>query len=51
MTDRDITPPVAGRGIDEPPPFGRRWSRLYWLVAILFAAETAAMWLLTRWAA
>ena len=31
-------------------PFWRRWSRLYWLVAGLFAAETLGLWLLTRWA-
>lgn len=37
--------------LEEPPPFGRRWGRLYWWVAGLFAVETVAMWMLTRWAA
>ena len=37
--------------LEEPPPLLGRWSRLYWLVAGLLAAETAALWLLTRWAA
>jgi hypothetical protein len=41
---------VSQPGLDAPPPFGRRWSRLYWLIAGLFAAETLVLWLLTRWA-
>jgi hypothetical protein len=41
---------VLPRGIDEPPPFWRRWSRLYLLVAGLLAFDVLAFWLLTRWA-
>jgi hypothetical protein len=40
----------AGGGIDQPPPFWGRWSRLYWLVAVLLAADVAVSYLLTRWA-
>jgi hypothetical protein len=39
-----------GSGLDEPPPFWSRWSRLYWFVAGLLAALTLAFWLLSRWA-
>lgn len=38
-------------GLDEPPPFWQRWSRLYWLVAGALAADVIVFWLLTRWAA
>jgi hypothetical protein len=38
-------------GLDEPPPFGGRWSRLYWAVAAALAVDVVAFWLLTRWAA
>jgi hypothetical protein len=37
-------------GAATPPPFGGRWSRLYWLVAAMLAADVLAFWLLTRWA-
>jgi hypothetical protein len=37
-------------GLDQPPPIGGRWSRLYWAVAVLLAADVAAFWLLTWWA-
>jgi len=39
-----------GSGIDQPPPFWRRWRQLYWLVALLLVADVIAFWLLTRWA-
>jgi hypothetical protein len=39
-----------GRGPGDPPPFWSRWSRIYWFVAGLLAAEGLAFWLLTRWA-
>ena len=32
--------------LDRPPPFWGRWSRIYWLVAGLFAAEVVAFCLL-----
>lgn len=35
---------------DEPPPFWSRWSRIYWFIAGLLAAETLAFWLVSRWA-
>ncbi len=35
----------------DPPPFWSRWSRIYWFVGGLLAAETLAFWLLSRWAA
>ena len=38
-------------GVDEPPPFWSRWSRIYWVVAALLAAQTLGYWLLSRWAA
>ena len=38
------------RGIDDPPPILKRWSRLYWLVGGLLAADVLVSWLLTRWA-
>jgi hypothetical protein len=38
------------RGIDDPPPFWKRWGQLYWLVGGLLAADVLACWLLTRWA-
>lgn len=41
--------PVSG-GAGEPPPFWGRWSRIYWFVAGLLAAEALAFWLLSRWA-
>lgn len=37
--------------LDAPPPFWGRWRHVYLLVAGLLAAEVAAFWLLTRWAA
>jgi hypothetical protein len=37
-------------GIDDPPPFWGRWSRIYWLVAGWFAALVLGFWLLSRWA-
>ena len=45
--------PAAERasGLDEPPPFWSRWSRLYWFVAGLLAAQIVAFWLLSRWVA
>jgi hypothetical protein len=45
------TGPSAGSGDrDDPPPFWGRWSRIYLLIAGLLAVETAAFWLLARWA-
>jgi hypothetical protein len=38
-------------GLDDPPPFWSRWSRIYWLVIGLLAADVLAFWLLERWAA
>jgi hypothetical protein len=38
-------------GLDDPPPFWGRWSRLYWLVAGLFVAELLVFCVLSRWAA
>jgi len=38
-------------GLDQPPPIGGRWSRLYWAVAVLLAIDIAALWLVTWWAA
>jgi hypothetical protein len=46
-----VSDPSARPGLDEPPPFWRRWSRLYWLVAGVLAADVIAFWLLARWAA
>jgi hypothetical protein len=40
----------ADRGAEAPPPFWSRWSRIYWFLAGLLAAETLALWLLSRWA-
>ena len=40
----------APRGLYEPPLFWQRWSKLYWLVGGLLAADVLACWLLTRWA-
>jgi hypothetical protein len=37
-------------GLDDPPPLLGRWSRLYWLVGLLLAADVLVSWLLTRWA-
>jgi hypothetical protein len=37
-------------GLDQPPPFWGRWSRLYWLVGGLLAVDMLVFWLLTRWA-
>ena len=37
--------------LHEPPPLLGRWSRLYWIVAIVLALDIAGFWLLTRWAA
>jgi hypothetical protein len=37
-------------GDGEPPPFLRRWSRLYWLVGSLLALEIIALGALTWWA-
>ena len=42
--------PGQAAGLDEPPPFWRRWSRLYWLVTGVLAADVIVFWLLTRWA-
>jgi hypothetical protein len=39
-----------GVGIEAPPPFWGRWSRLYWFVAGLLVFVIVVMWLLTRWA-
>ena len=37
-------------GLNDPPPLLARWSRLYWLVGGLLAADVLVAWLLTRWA-
>ena len=37
-------------GIDAPPPFWRRWSQIYWVVAGLLAFDVLVFWLLTWWA-
>jgi len=37
-------------GIDQPPPFWGKWSRLYWLVGGMLVAELLVFWLLRRWA-
>lgn len=50
MSGIDERSEVAGGGINEPPPFWRRWSQLYLLVAGLLAFDVLAFWLLTRWA-
>jgi hypothetical protein len=43
---------AAGRGgTDEPPPFWSRWSRIYWFIAGLLAAQIIAFWLLSWWTA
>jgi hypothetical protein len=41
---------ILPRGIDTPPPFWSRWSRLYWFVAGLLVFDIVVMWILTRWA-
>jgi hypothetical protein len=44
--------PIQVRSIDPhgPPPFWRRWSRLYLLVGGMLAVEVLVFWLVTRWA-
>lgn len=39
------------KGLDEPPPFWGRWSRLYWLVLGALGLNIFVFWLLARWAA
>ncbi len=34
----------------DPPPFWSRWSRIYWFVGGLLAAQVLGFWLLSRWA-
>jgi hypothetical protein len=47
----DEQSPADGQsGIDTPPPFWGRWSKLYWLVGGLLAADVVVAWWLTRWA-
>lgn len=36
--------------IDEPPPFWSKWSRIYWVVAGLLAADILLFRLLGWWA-
>jgi hypothetical protein len=43
-------PPEPATGLHQPPPFWGRWSRLYWLVAGVLAADVVLFWLLTWWA-
>ena len=38
------------RGLEEPPPFWRRWSQIYLFVAGLLVANVLVFWLLTWWA-
>lgn len=45
-----MTEPSGPSGLDEPPPFWGRWSRLYWLVGGVLAFDVLVFWLLTRWA-
>jgi hypothetical protein len=45
-----MTEPGAPRGLDEPPPFWGRWSRLYWLVGGVLVVDVVVFWLLTWWA-
>ena len=37
-------------GLEQPPPFWGRWTRLYWFVAGLLVADVVVGYLLTRWA-
>ena len=41
----------AVTGLDQPPPFWGRWSRIYWLVGGLLAADILVFLWLGRWAA
>jgi len=40
--------PGSAAPVDEPPPFGKSWNRLYALVLLNLAALIAAFWAFTH---